>query len=100
MPGRLWIVPAVLAAALAAAWLDDEAGLRAWWRLDDDLRAAEARMDALREEVDRLERRARALEDDPFAQERAIRETLGLARPGETVLRLRRPDPDGSPSRP
>jgi cell division protein FtsB len=94
MPGRLWIVPAVLAVALAAAWLDDEAGLRAWVRLEGDLAAAEARMGELREEIEGLERRARALAEDPFAQEVAIRAELGLVRPGETVVRLRRAGDD------
>lgn len=95
MHARLWIAPAVLVAALAAAWLDDEAGLRAWARLRADLREAEARMGALRDEIDVLERRAQALAEDPFAQEAAIRADLGLARPGETVVRLRRPERGG-----
>lgn len=94
MPVRLWIVPAVLAAALVAAWLDEDAGVRAWARLRGDLHAAESRMDALRDEIGELERRAEALEDDPFAQELAIRRELGLARPGETVIRLRDPRKD------
>lgn len=100
MPGRLWIVPAVLVAALAAAWLDDEAGLRAWVRLEGDLAAAEGRMGALRAEIEELERRAEALAEDPFAQEAAVRAELGLARPGETVVRLRRPGDDDALGRP
>ncbi|MDX1649902.1 MAG: septum formation initiator family protein [Myxococcota bacterium] len=100
MPARLWIVPAVLAAAFAAAWLDEDAGLRTWARLRTDLRAAETRMADLRAEIAELERRASALADDAFAQERAIRAELGLARPGETVVRLRAEDDEDGLGRP
>jgi len=89
MPSRLWIAPAVLVAAPAAAWLDEEAGLRAWGRLSGDLDAAEARMQALRDDITALRTEASALAEDPFAQETAIRADLGLARPGETVVRMR-----------
>jgi len=80
-------IPILLAAALAAAWLDPDAGLRTWWHLRSDVRAAEDRIAALRAEVEALRSEARALRSDPSAQERAIREELGWARPGETVVR-------------
>ena len=38
--------------------------------------------------VAELEARVAALRSDPFAEERAIREVLGLARPGEVVVRF------------
>lgn len=82
----LWI-PALLAAALAAAWLDEDAGLRTWWRLRHDVEAAEARIRDLRTQIESLRAEAEALESDPAAQERAIREELEWARPGETVVR-------------
>jgi cell division protein FtsB len=82
----------IVAAALAVALLDGTNGVPAWLRLHDDLRAAEVRMEALRAEIAGAEREAAALRDDPFAIEAAIREDLGLARPGETIVRLSRPD--------
>lgn len=85
---RRWIAAAVVAAALAAAVLDQDAGLRAWWRVHAELEATRDRVDGLRHEVRALRAEAKALRDDPFALEAAIREDLGLARPGETVLLL------------
>jgi len=79
-------VPVLLAVAAAVAWLDDDAGLRTWWHLRSDVAAAEERTDALRAEIRDLRREARALRSDPAAQERAIREELGWARPGESVV--------------
>ena len=68
--------------------LDGEAGLGTWLRLRGDLRAAEARIETLRDEIAVLEDETEALRSDPFAIEAAIREDLHLARPGETVVRL------------
>lgn len=88
-----WLVAGVAALAFAAALLDGDSGLRTWWALRADLHDARARIGVLRERVTELEREARVLEDDPFAVERAIRERLEYARPGETVIRLgARPD--------
>jgi len=75
-----------MVAALVVAMLDSEAGFRTWLRLKGDLRAAEARIEALRSEIADLEREAAALESDSFAIEAAIREDLKLARPGEIVI--------------
>lgn len=85
---RYWIAPAIVAAALAAAAIDSEAGFRAWLRLRQDLRAAELRIEALRGEIGALEKQAEALRSDSLAIESAIREDLHLARPGETVVIL------------
>jgi cell division protein FtsB len=79
---------ALVAVALAAAMFNDEAGLRSWLRLRGDLRAAEARIAALRAEITALEAETETLRNDPLAIETAIREDLHLARPGETVVRL------------
>ena len=68
--------------------LDGEAGFRTWLRLRGDLRAAEARIATLRDEIAALEEETEALRNDPFAIESAIREDLQLARPGEAVVRL------------
>jgi cell division protein FtsB len=68
--------------------LDSETGLRSWFRLRGDLRAAEARIETLREEIAALAEETEALRSDPLAIESAIREDLHLARPGETVVKL------------
>ena len=85
---RYWIAPAIIAAALALAMIDSEAGVRTWLRLRGDLRAAEARIETLRNQIATLEEETEALRSDPVAIESAIREDLHLARPGETVVRL------------
>jgi cell division protein FtsB len=79
---------AVVAATLVHVWLDEDAGIRTWVRLERDLRAARSRIAALRTEVAELERAAADLRGDPFALERAIREDLDLVRPGEVLIRL------------
>lgn len=92
-----WVVGGVVTLGFALALLDGESGLRSWWTLRADVADARARIAVLRERVADLEREARVLEDDPFALERAIRERLEYARPGETVIRLRaRGDVTGS----
>ena len=92
-----WAVGGVAALAFALALLDGDSGLRTWWALRADLADARARIAALRERVADLEREAHVLEDDPFALERAIRERLEYARPGETVIRLRARDDVAAP---
>jgi cell division protein FtsB len=91
----MWI-PLMLALGLAFGWriADSRAGARAWWSLRADRDAAQGRIRALRAEIERLRDDARALRDEQgFALERAIREDLELARPGEVVLRV--PDASG-----
>ena len=70
-----------------------------WRALRADVRAARARADALRDDIEHKRAQARALERDPLAIERAIREDLGLARPGELVVRLRGSEAEGSTPR-
>jgi hypothetical protein len=90
----LWI-PALGLAAVGWAAVDEHSGLPAWRRLRADLTAARARIEILRGDIEALRREAEALQGDDFALERAIREDLGLARAGESVVRLdgRRPGP-------
>jgi cell division protein FtsB len=92
---RYLAIPALLAAALAVAWLDQDSGLRAWLGLRRDAADARGRIEALKHEIADLEAEAAALASDPFAQERAIREELEWARPGETVVRM--PPPSAAP---
>ncbi len=87
---RFLLIPALVAAVVVYAAFDQDSGLSRWWRLRGELRAAEMRIATARDEVARLTREAKGLEDDPFAIEKAIREDLGLARPGETIVRLPR----------
>jgi cell division protein FtsB len=84
--GVLWI-PIVLVAAAVHAALDAESGIPDWLRMRRELRVSEGRIEDLRAEIGSLRREVGALEGDPFAIEAAIREDLGLARPGETVVR-------------
>ena len=92
---RLFWIPALGLAAVGWSAVDERSGLPAWRRLRADLLAARARIEILRGDVEALRREAEALQGDDFALERAIREDLGLARPGESVVRLdsRRPGP-------
>ncbi len=85
---RSFWIPALLGAVLLYAAFDDAAGLRSWLRLSAELRAKEIRITELRDEVVSLRRQQEALADDPAAIERAIREDLEWARPGEVVVRL------------
>jgi cell division protein FtsB len=78
----------LLFAALAIAALDRSAGLQSWWSLRAALVEADVERAALRAEVERLRVAADRLEQDDFEIERAIRERLRLAKPGETLVRL------------
>jgi cell division protein FtsB len=93
----LWTIPALVAAAVGFAWIDGDAGLRTWWDLRGEVARAQARIEALRDDVTARQRDAADLEDDEFAIERAIRERLEYARPGETIVRLR--DAEGATPR-
>jgi cell division protein FtsB len=76
----------VLAAALWAV-VDPNAGIQSWWALRAQLGLAEGRAAALRTELAALESEADRLQHDPLAVESAIRSDLGLARPGEIIVR-------------
>jgi cell division protein FtsB len=87
---RLWLIPVVILLALGYAFFDGRSGLAQERRLREELAAADARIDELRARNEQLRQEARALRDDPFARERALREDLDLARPGEIVVRIPR----------
>ncbi len=78
----------VVAMVAAFAGWDPDTGVRSWWRLRGDHAAAQERIAELERDIRALRAEAKALRRDPLAQERAIREDLGFARSGETVVRL------------
>ena len=95
---HVWLGIGVVALAVALALVDGDSGLRAWWALREDLRAAQVRIERLRSDVAELESEGGGLTGagEPFALERAIRERLVYVREGETLVRLDAPG-DTSP---
>lgn len=88
---------AVLATAAGIALLDAEAGVETWLSLREEARISRARIGVLEGEIERLSAEIAALDSGDLALERAIREDLELARPGEWVVRFWAPAPDGAP---
>ena len=70
------------------ALLDPESGLGIWQELRADLAASKARVARLVRENDAMRREISILEGEPAALDRAIREELDLALPGEVVVRF------------
>ena len=87
MRQELWIGAAIVAIAVSVALADESTGVRTWWQLRRDVRVAEARVAELEARIESREAEAAALRSDPIALEHAIRADLGLARPGEIVVR-------------
>ncbi len=83
-----WLVPAILLAGLGFSLADRESGLLTWYEKRQELEISRARIAFLNQRAEALETEISALEGDPFALERAIREELQLARPGEIVVRF------------
>jgi cell division protein FtsB len=83
----IWAAVAV-SLVLAVSSLADPGGFRRTWRLQDDVRALQARTERLGSENARLRREVTALKEDPQAIERAVREELGHVRPGELIITL------------
>ncbi len=92
---QVWLAPGILLAAWIVAWIDPDTGIRKWMGLRADLVAAETRIAVLSADVERQADEALRLEADPLAIEAAIREDLGLARPGDTVVILPAPAEKG-----
>jgi cell division protein FtsB len=86
----LLLIPALVGVAAVYATFDGDSGIRAWWSMRNDLEQTHERVVSLRDETARLREEVGALEGDRFAIERAIREDLGYARRGETVVRTPR----------
>jgi cell division protein FtsB len=83
---------ALLLGVAAIALADRSSGIPMWLRLRDALALRTERVAALTRSTEALQAQIEALESQPFALEKAIREDLELARPGEVVVRFR-PDP-------
>lgn len=83
-----WLVPAVVFVGFVLVSLDQASGLPAWGRLRAELKGSQGRIEVLRERAVGLRSEIDSLEEDPSSLERAIREELELARPGEVVVRF------------
>ena len=86
----------VLGLAVCAAMLvvvDRESGVGTWLRLRSELAESDTRIQRLESETRALREQIEELRAEPWAIERAIREDLDLARPGEVLVRFRRPGP-------
>jgi cell division protein FtsB len=79
----------VIALLAVTALLDRETGVEIWLELRGDLASSTNRVDLLIAQNDSLLREIELLEADPTAIDRAIREELDLALPGEVVFRFR-----------
>jgi len=86
----LWVGPlaAIVGAAFALLY-DADNGLRTVFRVKAELRRADARLAKLWTERTDLVGRAERLRGDKFEIESVARESLGMVRPGEIVVRLR-----------
>ena len=82
----LLLVATLVVGAIGLAVVDRESGVSRWLELRRDLAEARARIERLSWEAADLQRQIQALEGGGFALERAIREDLDLAKPGEVVI--------------
>ena len=70
----------------ASALLDEESGVAIWSELRASLEISNARVAVLERENESLRREIETLEIEPAALDRAIREELDLALPGESIV--------------
>ena len=89
-----WLAPLVLAVVAVIAVVDDESGISMWIRLRSDIDQVSQRVELAARETEALRTQIDSLSSEPFALERAIREDLELARPGETIVRFAPPKVD------
>ena len=93
--GLLWIGPlAAIAGAAFALLYDSDNGLRTVFAVKAELRRADGRLAKLSAERAELVSRSDRLRADSFEIETVARESLGMVRPGEIVVRLRSPQGD------
>ncbi len=80
-----------LLAAGAVLFFDRDRGLGQLFELQDRVERAERRVGELEREKNELRVRARGLRADPLEVETVARESLGMLRPGERVIRFAPP---------
>ncbi len=85
----------VIAILAVSALLDQDSGVGIWLELRDDLSVSEARVVRLVDQTEAMRREIEMLEAEPAALDRAIREELDVALPGEIVVRFTRPERSG-----
>jgi cell division protein FtsB len=91
----VWIpVICFLLGAGAVLVSDERGGLGAMLELRVQVSEAHAREQRLADEERRLTGEIQRLREDDFAVEAVARNTLGMVRPGEIVVRLEPPDED------
>ncbi len=78
----------LIAILAISALLNPESGVKIWLELRDDLSGSEARVAKLTRENEEMRNEIQMLEAEPAALERAIREELDIALPGEIVVRF------------
>lgn len=78
----------LIAVIAASALLDPDNGFAIWRELRSDLETSSTRVDRLIIENEALRGEIAILESEPAALDRAIREELDLALPGEVVVRF------------
>ena len=86
------VVAVGLAAALALAVLDRQSGLLTWRDLSAERNALRSQIEDQRSTNTELTHQIAALLNDPYEADRAIREALDLAKPGETIVRFKQQD--------
>jgi cell division protein FtsB len=86
-PAR-WAAVAALAFALYFAIQGGEYGTTHLLQLRQAVRQEEALVTRLEVVVDSLQRAAKAIREDPRAQERVAREAFGMIRQGEHLFRI------------
>lgn len=85
----------VIALLAISALLDHESGVGIWLELREDLSGSAARVAQLHRENDEMRNEIQMLEAEPAALDRAIREELDVAMPGEIVVRFTRSEDPG-----
>ncbi len=78
----------LIAILAGSALLDSESGVAIWLELREDLSGSTARVAELVRDNEATRREIEMLEAEPAALDRAIREELDLALPGEIVVRF------------
>jgi cell division protein FtsB len=91
----------LISIVVASALLDEESGVGIWRELRGSLEISSARVAVLERENEALRSDIELLEADPTALDRAIREDLDLALPGEIIVYFSEAaSQSGSPSPP